>query len=79
MNQLNVVLQLALSPVEEEAFTYFLQNCHNPQADDMHVMYYLERSRYVVSETDENGVNFYPIITHIFEEITILHSSLLNL
>lgn len=45
MNQLNVVLQLALSPAEEEAFTYFLQNCHNPQADDMRVMYYLERSR----------------------------------
>ncbi|XP_023712052.1 protein ELYS [Cryptotermes secundus] len=45
MNQLSVVLQLALSPIEEEAFTYFLQNCHNPWADDMRVMYYLERSR----------------------------------
>lgn len=47
MNQLSVVLQLALSPVEEEAFTQFLQNCHSSQADDMHVMYYLERSRWV--------------------------------
>jgi hypothetical protein len=47
MNQLNVVLQLALSPVEEEAFTNFLQYCHNPRADDMRVMYYLERSRSV--------------------------------
>jgi hypothetical protein len=47
MNQLSVVLQLALSPVEEKAFTNFLQDCHNPWADDMHVMYYLERSRSV--------------------------------
>jgi hypothetical protein len=47
MNQLSVVLQLALSPVEEKAFTHFLQDCHNPWADDMHVMYYLERSRSV--------------------------------
>lgn len=50
MNQLSVVLQLALSPIEEEAFTYFLQNCHNPWADDMRVMYYLERSRSVSAD-----------------------------
>ncbi|GFG34649.1 hypothetical protein Cfor_03066 [Coptotermes formosanus] len=56
MNQLNVVLQLALSPVEEEAFTYFLQNCHNPQADDMHVMYYLERSRIAEAMEVNNSI-----------------------
>jgi hypothetical protein len=55
MNQLSVVLQLALSPVEEEAFTNFLQNCRNPRADDMHVMYYLERCRWVYVDDGDNG------------------------
>ncbi|KDR14054.1 Protein ELYS [Zootermopsis nevadensis] len=56
MNQLSVVLQLALSPVEEEAFTQFLQNCHSSQADDMHVMYYLERSRIAEAMEVNNSI-----------------------
>ncbi|CAH0694290.1 unnamed protein product [Spodoptera exigua] len=47
---LSKILQVTMSPFEEEVFIKYLEDCNDPHTSDILVMYYLQQSRYLEAE-----------------------------
>ncbi|XP_022829772.1 protein ELYS isoform X2 [Spodoptera litura] len=51
---LSKILQVTMSPFEEEMFVKYLEDCNEPHTSDILVMYYLQQSRYLEAERYNN-------------------------